>query len=87
VLQERGYVARETDPLDARRKRLQVTALGFEVLRQGESIFDELRDQWERQIGSAELASLETHLATLVGTLPLRLDAPGWIAHDLGGPA
>ncbi|MCT9005729.1 MarR family winged helix-turn-helix transcriptional regulator [Streptomyces sp. NPDC054766] len=87
VLQERGYVARDTDPLDARRKRLQVTALGFEVLRQGESIFDELRDQWERQIGTAELASLETHLATLVGALPVRLDAPGWIAHDLGGPA
>jgi DNA-binding MarR family transcriptional regulator len=30
VLEERGYVARGTDPLDARRKRLEVTALGFE---------------------------------------------------------
>ena len=48
VLQERGYVARDADPRDARRKRLQVTALGFEVLRQGEAIFDELRDQWQR---------------------------------------
>ena len=84
VLQERGYVAREEDPLDARRKRLQVTALGFEVLRQGEAIFDELRDQWERQIGSAELARLETHLAALVGARPVRLDAPGWIAQDPG---
>ncbi|MER7922981.1 MarR family transcriptional regulator [Streptomyces sp. NPDC096057] len=84
VLQERGYVARDADPLDARRKRLQVTALGFEVLRQGESIFDELRDQWERQIGSGELANLETHLAALVGAQPVRLDAPGWIAQDLG---
>jgi DNA-binding MarR family transcriptional regulator len=80
-------VARDTDPLDARRKRLQVTALGFEVLGQGEQIFDELRDQWERQIGAAELASLETHLVTLVGALPVRLDAPGWMAHDPGGPA
>ncbi|WP_211263951.1 hypothetical protein [Streptosporangium amethystogenes] len=27
-----------------------VTALGFDVLRQGEAIFDELRDQWEQRI-------------------------------------
>ena len=51
VLQERGYVTRDPDPRDARRKRLQVTPLGFDVLRTGEAIFDELRDQWERQIG------------------------------------
>src|ERR1700683_3210544 len=36
VLEERGYVARGSDPLDARRKRLEVTALGFEVMRVGE---------------------------------------------------
>src|SRR5690349_14353328 len=32
VLQERGYVVSEPDTRDARRKRLQVTALGFEVM-------------------------------------------------------
>ncbi len=84
VLQERGYVARDTDPLDARRKRLQVTALGFEVLHQGEAIFDELRDQWERQIGSAQLESLERHLAALVSDPPVRFDTPGWMTRDLG---
>jgi DNA-binding MarR family transcriptional regulator len=84
VLQERGYVARDTDPLDARRKRLQVTALGYDVMRQGEAIFDELRDQWARQIGAAELKTVETHLATLVGAQPVRFDNPGWIIRDLG---
>ena len=84
VLQERGYVARDADPLDGRRKRLQVTELGFEVLRQGEEIFDELRDRWERQVGSAELESLEAHLATLVGASPIRFDTPGWMNCDLG---
>jgi DNA-binding MarR family transcriptional regulator len=84
VLQERGYVARDTDPLDARRKRLQVTALGFDVLREGEAIFDELRDQWEQQIGAAELETFEAQLAALVGAVPVRFDAPGWIARDLG---
>ncbi|GAA5068238.1 DNA-binding MarR family transcriptional regulator [Thermocatellispora tengchongensis] len=86
VLQEHGYVERDTDLLDARRKRLRVTPLGFEVLRQGEAIFDELRDQWERQIGSEELANLERHLTALVGARPIRLNAPGWIAQDLGEP-
>jgi DNA-binding MarR family transcriptional regulator len=86
VLQERGYVAREADPRDGRRKRLQVTALGFDVLRTGEAIFDELRDQWERRIGPGQLDSLETHLAALAGEPPVRFDTPGWMTRDLGEP-
>ena len=85
VLEERGYVTREPDPRDARRKRLQVTPLGFEVMRQGEAIFDELRAQWERKIGAAELASVERQLAKLVGAVAIRFDTPGWIARDLHG--
>lgn len=84
VLQERGYVARDTDPRDARRKRLQVTALGFDVMRQGEAIFDELRDQWAQQIGAAELERIEDHLTALAGAQPVRFDTPGWIARDVG---
>jgi DNA-binding MarR family transcriptional regulator len=84
VLQERGYVAREPDPRDARRKRLQVTDLGFEVLRTGEAIFEELRTQWARRIGAPELDALERHLTTLVGATPIRFDTPGWITQDLG---
>jgi len=85
VLQERGYVTREPDPRDARRKRLHVTPLGFEVMRQGEAIFDELRAQWERQIGAAQLATFESQLAKLVGAVPIRFDTPGWLARDLDG--
>src|SRR5450432_2089775 len=85
VLQERGYVVRDTDPLDARRKRLQVTKLGFAVLREGEAIFDELREQWARKIGPAKLKTLEKHLAELVGPSPVRLgDTPGWVSRGLG---
>ena len=68
------------------RLHLQLTALGFELLREGEAIFDELRDQWGRQIGPAELENLETHLTELVGTPPVRFDTPGWISRDLGEP-
>jgi hypothetical protein len=66
--------------------RLQVTPLGFEVLRTGEAIFDELRDQWEQEIGPAQLESLETHLAALVGDQPVRFDTAGWMSRDLGEP-
>jgi DNA-binding MarR family transcriptional regulator len=85
VLHERGYITREPDPRDARRKRLEVTPLGFEVMRQGEAVFDELRARWECQIGAAELARFEGRLTQLVGAAPIRFDTPGWIARDLDG--
>ena len=83
VLQERGYVASEPDPADARRKRLQVTPLGFDVLRTGEAIFDELRDRWAQQIGAEALEVLEQQLATLVGAPSGPFDTPGWMMRDL----
>jgi DNA-binding MarR family transcriptional regulator len=83
VLEECGYVARGADPLDARRKRLQVTALGFDVMREGEAIFDELRDRWKQKIGAEHLERLESDLAALVGASTVRVDSPGWIAHRL----
>jgi DNA-binding MarR family transcriptional regulator len=84
VLRERGYVSIEPDPRDARRKRLEVTDLGFEVMRVGESIFDDLRATWAARIGAGELETLEKQLATLVGAAPVRFDTPGWMARDLG---
>ena len=80
VLQKRGYVVREVDPVDARRKRLRVTARGFDMQREAEEIFDELRTTWARQIGTTQLEEIEKHLAELVGTDPLRLDTSGWLA-------
>ncbi len=84
ILEKRGYVVREVDPVDARYKRLRVTARGFDMLREAEEIFDELRNQWARQIGTTQLEEIEQHLAGLVGTDPLRLDTSGWLARDLG---
>jgi DNA-binding MarR family transcriptional regulator len=83
VLEERGYVARSADPLDARRKRLEVTALGFDVMEVGEAVFDELRDKWKRKIGAKQLERLESDLVALVGVSPVNVESPGWIAHSL----
>jgi len=80
VLEERGYVSSETDATDRRRKHLQVTQHGFDMLREAEAIFDDLRDRWAQQLGAEALEALEAQLAELVGPAPVRLDAPGWIA-------
>ena len=77
VLVERGYVASSPDPDDARRKRLEVTGRGFEVMDAGEGILEKARDKWAKQIGRAELAQLEAQLAVLVGDAAIRIDAPG----------
>jgi len=83
----RGYVVREADPSDARRKPLRVTSLGREVLTQGEAIFDDLRRAWGAEVGAAELENLEEVLSRLVGDATNRLDAPGCAAGDAPLPA
>lgn len=84
VLADRGYIERGADPRDARRKRIEVTALGWNVMHEGERIFDELRDQWEQQLGAEQLAELEAQLTAFVGDSTVRVEAPGWIAQDMG---
>ncbi|MFG3138891.1 MarR family winged helix-turn-helix transcriptional regulator [Streptomyces sp. NPDC048211] len=81
TLEERTYVARRPDPADGRRTRLHVTERGLALLRQGEAIFDEMRGQWEEQVGAASLATVEEALRSLVGDRVIRLDSPGWIAR------
>ncbi|MGW8802262.1 MarR family winged helix-turn-helix transcriptional regulator [Streptomyces sp. NPDC055775] len=82
ALEERNFVARQPDPADRRRTRLRVTEHGLAMLRQGEAIFDELREQWEKQVGAASLSALEETLRSLVGDRAIRLDSPGWTARD-----
>src|ERR1700753_3444295 len=65
VLEERGYVARDPAPADKRRMRLYVTDHGLAMLREGEGIFDKLREQWEEQVGAGPLAQVEATLAQL----------------------
>src|ERR1700759_1347862 len=66
TLEERSYVAREPDPADKRRMHLYVTDHGRAMLREGEQIFDELRRQWEKQVGPGAVAQLESTLRRLV---------------------
>lgn len=79
TLERRGYLSVELDPEDGRRKRLEVTDRGREVMRMGAAIFDELRAEWAKTIGVERLDSLEADLEKLVGASPLRFDTPGWM--------
>ncbi|GEA87366.1 MarR family winged helix-turn-helix transcriptional regulator [Cellulomonas cellasea] len=82
ALETRGYVAREPDPDDGRRMRLRVTEHGQALMREGEAVFAELRERWERQVGAASVAALEGTLRQLVGDDAIRIDRPGWDAAD-----
>jgi DNA-binding MarR family transcriptional regulator len=62
ILQQLGYVDRETDPADARRKRVRVTPRGHEMMTIGGMLLDQLRDRWAAEIGPRQLDTLEAHL-------------------------
>lgn len=76
ALHHLGYVVRETDPDDARRKRLRVTARGHEMMTLGGELFDEVRARWAARIGEDRLAALELHLAELTGHRPVSTGDP-----------
>lgn len=74
ALQQLGYVVRETDPEDARRKRVRVTPRGHDMMTLGGALFDEVRDRWAAQIGDRQLDALQAHLARLTERRPVRAD-------------
>jgi DNA-binding MarR family transcriptional regulator len=84
VLEERGYVERQPDPEDKRRKRLRVTPRGSDLMREGEAVFEVLYRQWQLQIGADQLQELQEYLTELVGASPLRFDTVGWMAASTG---
>jgi DNA-binding MarR family transcriptional regulator len=87
ALRERGYVDREPDPTDGRRKPLVVTERGFELLRAADETFELLRERWANQIGDDQLEAMLVNLDKLAGDQLPNLDTPGWIARDLETPA
>lgn len=82
LLEERGYLTREPDPADKRRVRLRVTERGLSMLRDGEAIFERIRQEWEQRVGSSTIGALEATLRDLVGSNEIRIDSPGWDARD-----
>lgn len=66
TLESLGYVSREADPADARRKRLTVSERGEAMTVIGASAFDELRRGWIESIGAEEVEHAERALSALL---------------------
>ncbi|WP_405004398.1 MarR family winged helix-turn-helix transcriptional regulator [Kitasatospora purpeofusca] len=82
-LERLGYVERGSDPADARRKVVRLTARGVDCLVRSARIFEELREEWVAQLGGEEqLRGLEDALRTLAPGDPFRLDTPRWFGAD-----
>jgi DNA-binding MarR family transcriptional regulator len=79
-LEESGYVLRSPDPGDARRARLTVTDRGHSLMREGEAVFDELRAEWESQVGRDRISDLQDALLRLLGPGDAALS--GWAGAE-----
>lgn len=65
VLEELGYIERQSDPEDARRKALLVTPRGREMMVLGARGFDEVRARLSTRVGPTQLEALESVLTVL----------------------
>lgn len=77
-LTELGYVRRQDDDADRRRKLIRVTPRGIEALTQSAMIFEDIRARWEAELGAPRLVQLEAALKTMAPGETFRLDVPGW---------
>ena len=78
ALERLGYVRRDADPSDARRKPIRLTARGNDALNRSARIFDALHADWAARLGADRLRALEDDLSTVAGS-GLRTDLPGWL--------
>lgn len=74
-----GYAERATDPADARRRLVRLTAHGYDMLALSAAIFDRLREQWAQTLGEQLLRAMEDGLRTVAAPNAFRLDATRWL--------
>jgi DNA-binding MarR family transcriptional regulator len=77
-LEELGYVHKDGDVQDRRRKLVRITPRGLEALAMSAMIFDDIRARWAGALGPVRLSALEADLRTMAPGETFRLDVPGW---------
>jgi DNA-binding MarR family transcriptional regulator len=78
MLERLGYLARGSDPRDARRKVVRLTARGVDCLDRSARIFDDLRRGWADTLGAERLNAMEEDLRRMTPPDLFQLDVPGW---------
>lgn len=68
-LEERGYLAREADPLDGRARIIKLTGRGEEVERVAREVAAEIEADWARLLGHDRMEELHQSLADLTDML------------------
>jgi len=81
-LEQIGYVEREPDPRDARRRIVRLTARGIDCLARSARIFDDLRARWAAVLGEERLRALEADLRKVTPSGAFPLDVPGWFGSS-----
>ena len=62
-----GIVERVPDPKDARRKRIQLTKAGMEVLEKANFVKMKIETYYEKRLGKEAMAHLKEALSSLIG--------------------
>ena len=57
-----------------------MTDRGHSLMHEGEAVFDELRAQWESQVGPDRISDLQDALLRLLG--PHHATLSGWVADE-----
>jgi DNA-binding MarR family transcriptional regulator len=78
-LEELGYVYRDSDAADRRRKLVRITPHGLDALGNSALIFEDIRSRWNAELGPARLSALEADLRAMSADQAFRLDVPGWL--------
>jgi DNA-binding MarR family transcriptional regulator len=82
IAEQAGYVTREPDAHDARRKLVRLSTRGRDLLVQSARIFDELRGDWAAVLGGERLGAIEGDLRRVTaGAHGRLLDIPGWFSR------
>jgi DNA-binding MarR family transcriptional regulator len=78
-LERLGYVARDIDGNDRRAKKIALTELGLQLVRDSMEVVEEVRGHYASKIGGNDLDSLESQLARCVDRIALDYLPESWV--------
>jgi DNA-binding MarR family transcriptional regulator len=78
-LERLGYVARDIDGNDRRAKRIRLTELGLQLVRDSMEVVEQIRAEYAHKIGADDLDSLESQLARCIDRIALDYLPESWV--------